>query len=90
MRSRVVKFLLKGVIEILSSKFKLGRLKLHEDKVDNSTCIRCLYPPLMVAYWHIWCGAIVLSMQLGRPRPEFGIKQYNPRTFVVYKCLVEG
>ena len=32
-------FLIKGVIEILSSNHKLGGLKFHEDKIGNSTCI---------------------------------------------------
>ena len=32
-------FLIKGVIEILSSNHKLGGLNCNEDKIGNSTCI---------------------------------------------------
>jgi len=37
--------LVKGVIDILSSKVKLRNFDIqHEDKVGNSTCIGSLYP----------------------------------------------
>lgn len=41
----ILHFLIKGVIEILSSNLELGGLICSEGKVDNSTCIGRLYPP---------------------------------------------
>lgn len=49
---------------------------LHEDEIGNATCIGSLYPVVTDSlYSFIGVGAIVLSMQKGRPRPELRIRQ---------------
>lgn len=42
----ILHFLIKGVIEILSSNLELGGLNCSEGKIGNSTCIGRLYPSL--------------------------------------------
>ena len=58
---RVKTFLIKGVIEILSSIIELGGLKCSEDKVGNSTALMAYDPQRFADYIANRCGAIVLS-----------------------------
>ena len=68
-------FLIKGVIEILSSVLKLGGLDSNEDRIGNSTCIGGFLVCEITDYIAERCGAIVLSVGMGTPRPKNEIKQ---------------
>lgn len=65
----------KGVIEILSSNLELGGLNFHGDKIDNSTCIGCLYPARPADYiaYSVWGYCFIRG--IGTPRPEIWIRQ---------------
>ena len=58
---RVKTFLIKGVIEILSSIIELGGLKCSEDKVGNSTALMADELSRLTVHIANRCGAIVLS-----------------------------
>lgn len=53
----------KGVIEILSSNFELGRLKFHGDNLTMTPTSVAIPIPKRVLYMHYRCGAVILSME---------------------------
>ena len=52
----------KGVIEILSSNFELGRLKFHGDNLTMTPTSVAIPMPERVQYMLYRCGAVVLSV----------------------------
>ncbi|MCH5226625.1 MAG: hypothetical protein J1F16_02220 [Muribaculaceae bacterium] len=68
-------FLIKGVIEILSSNHKLGGLKFHEDKIGNSTYIDGYRSVLADSSNSkaVWGYCFICG--IGTPRPVIWIKQ---------------
>ena len=52
----------KGVIEILSSNFKLGRLKLHEGNLSMAPTSVAIPIPEREKYMLYRCGAVILSV----------------------------
>ena len=67
-------FLIKGVIEILSSNHKLGGLNSNEDKVGNRPALTAYTPPQAVVYMAIGGGYCFIRWK-GTPRPVIWIKQ---------------
>lgn len=63
----------KGVIDIVSSKFKLGRLTHDEDRIEIAPALVAIPEPLQGISISSRCGAVHLIRHVGKPRPELRV-----------------